>query len=509
MKNIIIRQLSLLLMIIILSASQLRADSLINDSFLKNINTNGDETSCSITGDGKYFLFAKKAKDQPGSNLYFSEFKDGKWSEAKASSELNSDADDISPYISPDGKLVLFSSNRQGSLKNNSADKPSYDIYYSEKKDGVWSKPELLFGTVNTTDDEVNPFMTKEGNVLYFTRLQSNDNSKATIIKVYNKDDSWEDIQTSEISRNSFANIYMYKKSLHREGSYFTGSKKVDLKNRDVFYAEGREDDISELNIMQDGVNTPGDEISITELSKDSIIISSNQNGIENSYDFSLKKINSKSIAPAIKNELPKILSIKVESENYSNPEGIKIKVLFFSSLKKNSWPLNTEFKTPDSSGMISISVSPDIKRVLLLPGTSGMKSFSVEFLTKKDSASTATIKIEPSRDKEFTAKPVYFNFNSSELRITDIPYIHELIDYLRQNKSFRVSLEGYSDGIGSYKANLDMSVRRAEKLKEYIIKAGISKSRIRTKGFGYIKEKTPETSQYSRRVETNLITEK
>jgi len=116
-------------------------------------------------------------------------------------------------------------------------------------------------------------------------------------------------------------------------------------------------------------------------------------------------------------------------------------------------------------------------------------------------------VKIEPSEEKEFSVKPVYFNFNSTDLLVTDIPYLHQLIEHLRKNADLQISLEGYSDGIGSYKTNLDISLRRAEKIKEYMVKAGIKKDRIRTKGFGYINDINPGTSQNKRRVETIIIT--
>jgi len=503
MKNKIIKQ-SALIIIAILSSFQLHAASIINESFLKNINTAGDETSCAMTENRRLFIFARKLKEKDNSDLYIAEFRNGKWTEAKAVSDLNSESDELSPYISSDGKFILFSSNRPGSLKNSSADKPSYDIYYSEKKDSGWEKPELLFGAVNTTDDELNPSITKEGNLLYFTRSRFNDSSKSTVIKVYYKDESWDDVSTAEISRNSSYNIYMYKKSSYKSGAYITGSRKDGPAGRDVFYSDNSDSKISEEITALDTVNTTADEISISELSKDSIIVSSDSAG---SYDFYIKKVNTAIKKPVTaKKTLPETLSLKVVSENYTNHDAIKIQILYFSSLKKNSWPVKTEYKSPDSSGMISIPVSPEIRRVLVLPGESDMKSFSVEFLTKNKNIPTPVIKIESAAGKEFAAKPVYFSFNSSEILITEIPYLHELIEHLRQNADLRLSLEGYSDGIGSYKSNLDLSLRRAEKIKDYIVKAGIKKNRIRTKGFGYINDNTPDTSQNRRRVDSIII---
>jgi len=502
-------------MILMLSASHLPAASIINEAFLTKINTDGDETSCSITADSKFFIFARKIKNKDNSDLYYTEYKNGKWSEAKPVSELNTDSDEISPYISPDGSFILFSSDREKSLNNPETKQPSYDIYYSDKKKGGWSTPVSLYGAVNTTDDELYPFITKDKNTLYFTRLPVNDESKATIIKVRQKDGSWEDVQTADISKNQDADIYMYKKSFFRSGSYITGFKKDDLENRKVFYSDDSRKKITELDIISDSAKASGDEISVSELSKDTILISSNSAGIDGSYDIYIKKISIEEAAetpekiiksPKKTDQSPGNFSLKIESPDYANPDGVKIQVLLFSSMGKNSWPVKTELRSPDSSGMVEISTGADIKRILVLPGESDMKPFAVEFLTKNRYINSSTIRIEPYIKKEFVAKPLYFGFNSTEISIKDIPYLQEMIFFLRDSDNTEISLEGYSDGIGSYKANLDISTRRAEKIKEYLVKAGIEKERIQTKGFGYVRKKASDTLQYNRRVETEII---
>ena len=155
---------------------------------------------------------------------------------------------------------------------------------------------------------------------------------------------------------------------------------------------------------------------------------------------------------------------------------------------------------------MIEISPDHDTKRILILPGESDIKPFAVEFLTKKKNLPFSIIKVEPSGKKEFTAKPVYFGFNSTEISTADIPYLQEMIFFLRENPDAEISLDGYSDGVGSYKSNLEISTRRAEKIKEYLAKAGIKEERIQTKGSGYLKKKASDTLQYNRRVETEII---
>jgi len=129
------------------------------------------------------------------------------------------------------------------------------------------------------------------------------------------------------------------------------------------------------------------------------------------------------------------------------------------------------------------------------------MKEFALEIFPGKSSISPS-LTFEKKPAKEFTIRPVYFAFNSSEIQITDIPYMHDLIEYLRKNEDTTLTLEGYADGRGSSRANRSISIARAEKIKDYLVKHGVTKSRIKTSGKGFTKENLTDTSQFGRRVE-------
>jgi len=77
---------------------------------------------------------------------------------------------DLEPAFSPDGKRLLFSSNRPVS-----GDKvKDFDIWYVEKKGEEWSAIPQNMGTpVNTEANEFYPSLTKSGN-LYFTASYKN-----------------------------------------------------------------------------------------------------------------------------------------------------------------------------------------------------------------------------------------------------------------------------------------------------------------------------------------------
>jgi outer membrane protein OmpA-like peptidoglycan-associated protein len=132
---------------------------------LKEINTKYSETGMSITEDGSFLYFASDRKGGYGhSDIYRSaKGADGKWETAEnLGSVINSAESETSPSISPDGKILYFSSNCSAALGLG-----GYDVYYSELKDNGWTSPKNLGYPVNHTRDDVNMYMTSGGKRYY------------------------------------------------------------------------------------------------------------------------------------------------------------------------------------------------------------------------------------------------------------------------------------------------------------------------------------------------------
>lgn len=66
------------------------------------------------------------------------------------------------PTLSPDGTLLFYVSDRIGSIKGT-------DIYVSAKEGNAWSEPMNCGHIINSKCDELSPFVTKQGNVLLFS----------------------------------------------------------------------------------------------------------------------------------------------------------------------------------------------------------------------------------------------------------------------------------------------------------------------------------------------------
>ena len=65
------------------------------------------------------------------------------------------------------------------------------------------------------------------------------------------------------------------------------------------------------------------------------------------------------------------------------------------------------------------------------------------------------------------------------------IPHLLVLYKVLKENTSLRIEIAGHTDDLGPKNMLMDLSVRRALKIKDFLVSRGIHTSRIKTKGYG------------------------
>ncbi len=105
----------------------------------------------------------------------------------------------------------------------------------------------------------------------------------------------------------------------------------------------------------------------------------------------------------------------------------------------------------------------------------------------------------------------VHFAFNKATIRKSDEKELKKAIAFIRKYPGYKVKLEGHTDGIGSDEYNQRLSVRRAEAVKNYLIKAGaVSADRITAEGFGKTRpvasNKTKQGRAKNRRTEILIL---
>src|SRR6202011_73673 len=79
------------------------------------------------------------------------------------------------------------------------------------------------------------------------------------------------------------------------------------------------------------------------------------------------------------------------------------------------------------------------------------------------------------------------FAFDSTELQPSET--LQKLVTLLTRNAKASFTIEGYTDAIGSPEYNLDLSQRRAESVRQYLVEVlGIDPAQIRAQGYGATK---------------------
>jgi hypothetical protein len=130
------------------------------------LNTNQNEGAQTLSSDGSYMFFT--ACNRPGGlgncDIYFSSFNNGKWSEpSNLGAPVNTNHWESTPSISADGKTLFFSSSRPGGFGGK-------DIWFSRLNDkNQWTEPKNMGSTINTDGDELSPFIHFDGKTLYFS----------------------------------------------------------------------------------------------------------------------------------------------------------------------------------------------------------------------------------------------------------------------------------------------------------------------------------------------------
>ncbi len=113
-----------------------------------------------------------------------------------------------------------------------------------------------------------------------------------------------------------------------------------------------------------------------------------------------------------------------------------------------------------------------------------------------------------PSKDNppRFVLKGVNFDTGKATIRPESFPRLDSVVEYMTHKKSARIQISGHTDNVGNAKANKQLSERRAQACRNYLIEKGIDGSRIEAVGYGDERPIAPndtrEGRQKNRRIE-------
>ncbi len=91
-----------------------------------------------------------------------------------------------------------------------------------------------------------------------------------------------------------------------------------------------------------------------------------------------------------------------------------------------------------------------------------------------------------PAEVESFIARDILFEFNSDRLRPTAAAKLQKLVDYLMRTPVYSmVTVEGHTDSIGKRSYNLELSQRRASRVRQALVSMGLESQKVRAIGYG------------------------
>ncbi len=104
----------------------------------------------------------------------------------------------------------------------------------------------------------------------------------------------------------------------------------------------------------------------------------------------------------------------------------------------------------------------------------------------------------------------LYFDTDEADIKAMGYAVLDEVVTVLRKNPGLRVEIQGHTDSTASEAYNQQLSERRANAVRDFLIEQGIDAGRLTAKGYGESKPAVPNTSAENmaknRRVELNPI---
>ncbi len=420
-----------------------------SQKFSKSINSEHNEGSACLSPDGKTLFFARC--DDPlgfGScDIYTAEFIGGDWEKVRnLGTNVNTEYWESQPSTSPDGSMLFFTSNREGGFGGS-------DLFVSYKQEDGSFGPALNLGPViNTYENEVTPFFHQVNKTLYFSSTGHLSNVGGyDIFKARWLGDHWESPKNLGPLVNSRSHEY-----------YFS----IDGKATRLFFSKAKPgDDRPELQQDFDLFSFP-------------LPMEARPDAVASLKGFLMDSISGQALTGVVL-VLDKTAGIEI-APKFINPSGY----FEFDLIRDHYYEIYIQ-------GENYFTIKEDIE------------------LTSDSSFTALTAALNAGKPVVFES----FNFeeNSYELNKSIEPRLDYIARFLKRYPMYKLQIAGHTDSDGDAKYNLQLSRKRANKIMKYIVAVeGIEPGRVMANGFGetrpMVPNKSVEGKKINRRVEFSLI---
>ena len=255
----------------------------------KNINTKAHEFAPVVSFNGSFMIFNSK-RNSRYQDLYIShfDFKKKVWQKPTPLKVLNSPYNDETPFLSSDGKFLVFSSDRDGSgsfKTQNNQIKVSFDLYLSQRRGNIWSKPIRIPGEVNTMHHEKSPSLSKDNKKLYYTMWKFGDIKNTIILQAMFKNGRFVSPAPMPALINAGFQELALIESESQDGYFFSSMRPGGMGGWDIYYVAHKDGNFGNIINLGKNINSAGNEAFISRVDQQ-FFISSNRKGGKGGFDI-------------------------------------------------------------------------------------------------------------------------------------------------------------------------------------------------------------------------------
>lgn len=407
-----------------------------------NVSTNEGSPTINLSNDMLIFSRMTPARigggNYPNYDLYCSYYIDGEWTTPeKLGGGINRDDSwESQPSLSSDGEMLFFASDRPGGFGGS-------DIWCSRKNAaGEWQKPTNLGQTINTAGNERSPFLHTDSKTLYFS--SSGHDGMGGMDVFYAKIDDkgrWSKPINIGHPINTERDEVDFFVSLDGKTGYFS-SDHYTAQGELVGELYANETSPTSWDIFQF-------ELYEAARPKSMIIIKgkveADDGEIENAV-VEVRNSESKVISKAKVNSNTGQYAIAAEV-NKEKPENLIVNV------KKEGHSFDTKMITVEQQSQPVITNDAEVKKV-------------------------EVGKVCDLHDINFSTND--FSLDDNSKRIIDL-----FIEFLNENPTVKVEIQGHTDNIGDDKSNQKLSEERAKSVYDYVLSQNVDSNRLKYKGYG------------------------
>lgn len=426
-------------------------------------------------------------------DLFFSIRSDGFWSEAKAFDEVNTDYNEGSACLSKDGKSLFFtrchSPNTYGDC----------DIFMaSMQSDSTWGNVRNLGVNVNSRGWDSHPSLSHSDDTLFFASDRIGGFGLSDIYyTTKNKDGEWNKaLNLGPIINTRNSELSPFYHHVYNVLYFSSNGHSLNFGAFDIYKIYKNGSNWDEPKNIGPLVNGPGSEFyfTIDSESKDLFYSRSVENDLENLdlYSFPLPM------------EAQPGAIVVYEGSLMDEDSGDPFKGIVSIIDMDNGIEVAPKFLRPD--GTFKFDLINEGNYLLIIQGEEFLR---IEELFQLSGDMEYHLKT-PQLKSTIKFESVVFGNGEAELVPEMFSDLDKIANFLLDNQDFNLKISGHTDSDGREEFNLNLSQKRAEAIKEYIVYFGsVEPERIEAKGFGSSKplktENTEEDKKLNRRVEFEL----